>query len=181
MRIIFTQFELGPLKLELIGRIWKSQALRRFHDCNGAGGGSRVGERDLDPKSSPLLRHASGQTVQLDRGAPFRVAGNPYFSPSHSPGPRQSLHRFIDRLLGRDPGSGMTGGVRAGPQVFTLAVGEEFGHGVVALIGQKRPDPLQIDQIDPNSHYRHRCAHQNSARPCRGPGTGRYPPSTRPR
>ena len=75
--------------------------------------------------------------------------------------------------IGRDAGRGMTGGVGPTPQVFALPVGEEFGHGVLALIGEKGPDPLQINQIDPNSDHGHRCAHQNSAKLRSGTGTGR--------
>lgn len=139
-----------------------------------------MSKRDLNPQPAAVIGETGGKTVKLYSWLTFGVPGHLDLPPADCPGPPKRLHRFVDRLLSRDAGSGMPGGIGAGGQIIPFPFREKAGHGLLPLTGQQRSHPLQVNQVYPNPDDRHRRDHQNSASGRSGGGTGKYPPSTRP-
>src|SRR5215208_7047655 len=108
-----------------------------------------MGQGYLDSQPSVLVRESGGKTMKPDCRFACTVPRHFDFPPAHSPRSCQRLHCLVDRLLRRDPGSGMPGGIGPGREIFAFLLGKEARHGLLALTGEQRSHPLEIDEIDP--------------------------------
>src|SRR5918993_5680480 len=104
-----------------------------------------MGQRDLDAEPALLLRNSCRETMEPDGGPALGVAGHLDLPPANSPGPGQGLHGLVHSLLSRNSGGSMPSGVRPTGEVLPLTIREQSRHSVLAFVGQKGADPLQVD------------------------------------
>ena len=100
-------------------------------DCSGSVLGMR--QRNFDSKSAGLSRQACRQPMEHDRRSTIDIPCNLDLSPADATSAWKGLKRLINRLLGGDPGAGMTGRVRSSAEVIPLRIGKEPRQRLVAL------------------------------------------------
>src|SRR3954451_2210093 len=132
-----------------------------------------MGQGYPDSKSATCLREPGSQTVQPYFRPAIPVARNLDLPPPHSSCPRQRLHGLVDRLLRGNSRGGVSGGIGSRAKIFPLLIGEKAVHRMVAFVGEKSPDTIEIDQVDTHTDDTHSRFHQNSATPLSMSGTGR--------
>lgn len=132
-----------------------------------------MGKGYLNAETAALAGQPSGNAVELDRWSALGIAGDLDFSPPDSPSALQRLHGLVYRLLGGNSSGGVPSGVGAGGEIRALPLGKEAEHCLLAPVCEQLPHAFQVYQVDSDSNHRHRWAHQSSANPCNGGGTGR--------